>query len=160
MSWTEIGAVGELIGAIGLFISISFVAYEMKLKRKDEQAREFESVNLKTIDLNLTAAQSPSLSGALSKWWQQTHGMWGEVKEGLTEKGLDELFTIEEKTALSHYWFSMMVWLNLALSKEERNSYDSHQNRRGFLNILDYARLFGSTDNATFNRISEKFNQG
>ena len=96
MSWTEIGAIGELIGAIGLFISISFVAYEMKLKRKDEQAREFESVNLKTIDLNLTAAQSPSLSGALSTWWQQTNGMWGEVKEGLTEKGLDEIFTMEE----------------------------------------------------------------
>ena len=48
MSWTEIGAIGELIGAIGLFISILFVAYEMKLKRKDEQEREYESVNLKT----------------------------------------------------------------------------------------------------------------
>ena len=157
MSWTEIGAIGELIGAIGLFISILFVAYEMKLKRKDEQAREYESVNLKTIELNLVAAQSPSLSGALSKWWQQTDGMWGEVKEGLTEKGLDEIFTIEEKTALRHYWFSMMVWLNLALSKEERNSYDSNQNKSGFVNILNYARLFGSMDNVTFNRLSEKF---
>ena len=34
MSWTEIGAFGELIGAIGLFVSITFVAYEMKLKRQ------------------------------------------------------------------------------------------------------------------------------
>ena len=131
----------------------------MKLKRKGEQAREFESVNLKTIDLNLTAAQSPSLSGALSTWWQQTNGMWGEVKEGLTEKGLDEIFTMEEKTALRHYWFSMMVWLNLALSKEERNSYDSSQNRGGFVNILEYARLFGSLDHANFPRISERFQE-
>ena len=35
MSWTKVGAIGELIGAIRLFISISFVAYEIKLKRKD-----------------------------------------------------------------------------------------------------------------------------
>ena len=39
MSWTEIGAIGELIGAIGLFISILFVAYEMKLKRKEKMNR-------------------------------------------------------------------------------------------------------------------------
>jgi len=75
MSWTEIGAIGELIGAIGLFISISFVAYEMKLKRGDEQAREYESVRLKAIELNFATAQSPMLSDTLSKWWQQTDGM-------------------------------------------------------------------------------------
>ena len=157
MSWTEIGAIGELIGAIGLFVSILFVAYEMKLKRKDEQAREYESVNLKTIELNLVAAQSPSLSGALSKWWQQTDGMWGDVKEGMSESKIDELFDIEEKTVLRHYWFGMMMWLNLALSKEERNSFDSSHNKRGYINILSYARLFGSMDNVTFNRLSEKF---
>ena len=88
MSWTEIGAIGELIGAIGLFISILFVAYEMKLKRKDEQAREFESLNLKVIELNLVVAQSPSLSGALSKWWQQTDGMWGEIRAGINKETL------------------------------------------------------------------------
>ena len=80
MSWTEIGAFGELIGAIGLFVSSTFVAYEMKLKREDEKAREYESLTLKTIELNLIAAQSPSLSGALSKWWQQADGMWGKAK--------------------------------------------------------------------------------
>ena len=158
MSWTEIGAIGELIGAIGLFISILFVAYEMKLKRKDEQAREFESLNLKVIELNLVVAQSPSLSGALSKWWQQTDGMWGEVKEGMTKSIIDGLFSIEEKTALKHYWFSMMAWMNLALSKEERNSFDSNENRSGLVNILDYARLFGSMDNVDFDNISKKFN--
>ena len=158
MSWTEIGAIGELIGAIGLFISIFFVAYEMKLKRKDEQAREFESLNLKVIELNLVVAQSPSLSGALSKWWQQTDGMWGEVKEGMSKSIIDDLFSIEEKTALKHYWISMMAWMNLALSKEERNSFDSNENRSGLVNILDYARLFGSMDNVDFDNISKKFN--
>ena len=107
------------------FVSITFVAYEMKLKREDEKAREYESLTLKTIELNLTAAQSPSLSGALSKWWQKTDGMWGKVKHQITENEVDQIFCAEEKAALAHYWFSMMVWLNLALSKEERNSYDS-----------------------------------
>ena len=58
---------------------------------------------------------------------------------------------------MGHYWFSMMVWLNLALSKEERNSYDSSQNRGGFVNIVEYARLFGSMEHANFPRISERF---
>ena len=159
MSWTEIGAFGELIGAIGLFVSITFVACEMKLKREDEKAREYESLTLKTIELNLIAAQSPSLSGALSKWWQQTDGMWGKAKHQITEKEVDQIFSAEEKTALAHYWFSTMVWLNLALSKEERNSYDSSQNRGGFVNILEYARLFGSLDHANFPRISERFQE-
>ena len=47
MSWTEIGAIGELIGAIGLFISILFVAYEMKLKRGDEQATNTNKFSLR-----------------------------------------------------------------------------------------------------------------
>ena len=80
------------------------------------------------------------------------------VKEGMSESKIDELFDIEEKTVLRHYWFGMMMWLNLALSKEERNSFDSSHNKRGYVNILSYARLFGSMDNVTFNRLSEKFN--
>ena len=157
MSWLEIGAIGELIGALGLFVSITFVAYEMKLKREDEKAREYESLTLKTIELNLAAAQSSSLSMALSKWWQYTDGMWGEVQGSFTKEEVDQVFSAEEKAALRHYWFSMMVWLNLALSKEERNSYDSSHNRGGFVNILEYARLFGAMDHVNFQRISERF---
>jgi len=157
MSWLEIGAIGELIGALGLFVSITFVAYEMKLKREDEKAREYESLILKTIELNLTVAQSPSLSGALSKWWQHTDGMWGEVQGSFTKAEIDQTFDAEEKAALGHYWFSMMVWLNLALSKEERNSFDSSQNKASLKNILEYARLFGSIDHINLQRISERF---
>ena len=52
----------------------------------------------------------------------------------------------------------MMVWLNLALSKEERNSYDSSQNSGGFVNILEYARLSTAMDYVNFQRISKRFN--
>ena len=36
MSWLKIGASGELLGTLGLFVSITFVAYELKLKREKE----------------------------------------------------------------------------------------------------------------------------
>lgn len=39
MSWLEIGAIGELKGALGLFVSFTFVAYAMKLKREDDSPR-------------------------------------------------------------------------------------------------------------------------
>ena len=158
MSWTEIGAVGELVGAIGLFISISFVAYEMKLKRGDEQAREYESLRLKAIDLNFATAQSPMLSDALSKWWQQTDGMWGEIRAGFNKDTIDKLFQPEERTMMTHYWQSWILWLDLALAKEERHSFDSNKNKKGFSNVVEYARIFGAIDNANLDRLSEKFN--
>ena len=158
MSWTEIGAIGELIGAIGLFISISFVAYEMKLKRGDEQAREYESVRLKAIELNFETAQSPMLSDTLSKWWQQTDGMWGEIKAEISKDTIDKLFQPEERTMMKHYWSSWALWLDLALAKEERDSFDSSKNQKGFNNIVEYARIFGAIDNGNLDRLSEKFN--
>ncbi len=36
MSSLEIGAFGELIGTLGTFVPITYVAYEMKLKREKE----------------------------------------------------------------------------------------------------------------------------
>ena len=158
MSWTEIGAIGELIGAIGLFISISFVAYEMQLKRGDEQAREYESLRLKAIELNFATAQSPVLSDTLSKWWQQTDGMWGEIRAGINKETIDKLFQPEEKTMMKHYWQSWVLWLDLALAKEERHSFDSSNNRKGFSNIIEYARIFGAMDNGKLDRLSKQFN--
>ena len=158
MSWIEIGAIGELIGSIGLFISISFVAYEMKLKRGDEQAREYESVRLKAIELNFATAQSQMLSDTLSKWWQQTDGMWGEIKAEISKDTIDKLFQPEERTMMKHYWSSSVLWLDLALVKEERDSFDSSKNQKGFNNIVEYARIFGAIDNGNLDRLSEKFN--
>ena len=78
MSWLEIGAIGELIGALGLFVS-------WRNEAKMKKAREYESLTLKTIELNLAAAQSSSSSMA-TKWWQYTDGMWGEVQNSPRRK--------------------------------------------------------------------------
>ncbi len=113
----------------------------MKLKREDEKAREYESLTRKTIELNVSVAQLPSVSRALSKWWQHTDGMWGKVQSSFTKGESDQYSDADEKAALGHCWFSMMVWLNLALSKEGRNSFDSSQNKKAqgiSLNTRDY----------------------
>ena len=59
---------------------------------------------------------------------------------------------------MKHYWQSGVLWLDLALAKEERHSYDSSNNRKGFSNIIEYARIFGVMDNGNLDRLSKQFN--
>lgn len=53
MTINELGSLGEIIGAIGLFLSIGFVAYELRLKRGYERSREYETLLLEVIKMNL-----------------------------------------------------------------------------------------------------------
>ena len=120
MSWTEIGAIGELIGAIGLFISICFVAYEMRLRRKDEAARELEVIQTRAIELQSGVAYQPELNQALTKWHRFTEGHFKSLPNDVDKDILRAEFTDEEWNLLGHHFSAQAYWVDIFLSKIDR----------------------------------------
>ena len=157
MTINELGSLGEIIGAIGLFLSIGFVAYELRLKMGDERSREYETLLLEVIKMNLAVTQSVRLQEALTKWWRLTDGMWGPVEQDTDETCLNEVFSDEERTCLSHYWVCMSTFTELALMKGERQAYDAELNKDGFGNMVEYTKLFQAFGKAKQKHIDKVF---
>ena len=68
MTISELGSLGEVIGAFGLIVTIVFLAMGMRLKRQSEDNRDLEQVQVRALELQLGAAENPELSKVLSKW--------------------------------------------------------------------------------------------
>ena len=59
MTISELGSLGEVVGAFGLIVTIVFLAMEMRLKRQSEDNRDLEQVQVRALELQLGAAESP-----------------------------------------------------------------------------------------------------
>ena len=68
MTISELGSLGEVVGAIGLIVTLIFLAMEMRLKRQDESFRDIEQSQIRNQELNLAVATSPSLCAVMAKW--------------------------------------------------------------------------------------------
>ena len=67
MTISELGSLGEVIGAFGLIVTLIFLAMGMRLKRQSEDNRDLEQVQIRAQELNLAVATSPSLSAIKAK---------------------------------------------------------------------------------------------
>ena len=67
MTISELGSLGEAVGAFGLIVTIVFLAMESRFKRQSEDNRDLEQVQIRVQELNLAAATSPSLSAIKAK---------------------------------------------------------------------------------------------
>ena len=76
MTISELGSLGEVIGAFGLIVTLVFLAMEMRLKRQAEDNRDLEQVQIRALEIQLGAAESPELSKVLSKWNRLTGGIF------------------------------------------------------------------------------------
>ena len=60
MTISELGSLGEVVGAFGLIVTLVFLAMEMRLARQAEESRDLEQVQIRVQELNLAVATSPS----------------------------------------------------------------------------------------------------
>ena len=68
MTISELGSLGEVVGAFGLIVTLVFLAMEMRLKRQSEDNRDLEQVQIRALEIQLGTAESPELAKVLSKW--------------------------------------------------------------------------------------------
>ena len=68
MTISELGSLGEVIGAFGLIVTIVFLAMEMRMKRQDEIYRDIEHVAIRNQEINMLVAQSPQLHDVMTKF--------------------------------------------------------------------------------------------
>ena len=68
MTISELGSLGEVVGAFGLIVTLVFLAMEMRLKRQAEDNRDLEQVQVRGQEMLLAAAENSELSKVLSKW--------------------------------------------------------------------------------------------
>ena len=61
MTITELGSLGEVVGAFGLIVTLVFLAMEMRLTRQAEENRDLEQVQIRIQEFNLAVATSHSL---------------------------------------------------------------------------------------------------
>ena len=62
MNWEAVGAVGELIGAIGLFVSIFYLAVQVNQQNEITRAQFGFSLSQRLYDRFFKTAQDPKLS--------------------------------------------------------------------------------------------------
>ena len=57
MTISELGSLGEVVGAFGLIVTLVFLAMEMRLKRQAEDNRDLEQVQIRGQEMLLAAAE-------------------------------------------------------------------------------------------------------
>lgn len=65
MDWEAIGATAELLGAIGVIVSLFYLAYQIRRNSESVEAATALSISEATQQRLLVPAQSPELAGAI-----------------------------------------------------------------------------------------------
>ena len=85
MTISELGSLGEVVGAFGLIVTLVFLAMEMRLTRQAEESRDLEQVQIRVQELNLAVATSPSLSAIMANWAHQDSNLGPTDYESLAD---------------------------------------------------------------------------
>ncbi len=120
MTISELGSLGEVIGALGLIVTLVFLAMEMRLKRQDESFRDIELSQIRNQELNLAVATSPSLCAVMAKWNKLTGGHFQPLPPEVSESTISDLFTEEERAALVFYFYANAMNMEMVLAKLNR----------------------------------------
>ncbi len=120
MTISELGSLGEVIGALGLIVTLVFLAMEMRLKRQDESFRDIEQSQIRNQELNLAVATSPSLCAVMAKWNKLTGGHFQPLPPEVSESTISDLFTEEERAALVFYFYANAMNMEMVLAKLNR----------------------------------------
>ena len=62
MNWEAIGAVGEILGAIGVIITLGYLAIQIRQNTKVTKASTAQQMTDKWVTINLQLMQTPSVS--------------------------------------------------------------------------------------------------
>ena len=122
MTISELGSLGEVVGAFGLIVTLVFLAMEMRLKRQAEDNRDLEQVQIRALEIQLGAAESPELSKVLSKWNRLTGGIFLPLPPHIDHAALQDIFDEEELTTLNYYHLASAMNYEMILTKWERGA--------------------------------------
>ena len=120
MTISELGSLGEVIGALGLIVTLVFLAMEMRLKRQDESFRDIEQSQIRNQELNLAVATSPSLCAVMATWNKLTGGHLQPLPPEVSESTISDLFTEVERAALVFYFYANAMNMEMVLAKLNR----------------------------------------
>ena len=122
MTISELGSLGEVVGALGLIVTLVFLAMEMRLKRQAEDNRDVEQVQIRAFEIQLGVAENPELSKVLSKWNRLTGGIWLPLPPHIDNAALQDIFDEEELTTLNYYHLASAMNYEMTLTKWERGA--------------------------------------
>ena len=140
MTISELGSLGEVVGALGLIVTLVFLAVEMRLKRQAEDNKDLEQVQIQAFEIQLGAAENPELSKVLSKWNKLTGGIWLPLPPHIDHAALQDIFDEEELTTPNYYHFASAMNYEMALTKWERGAFPEES-------MKAYDAVFESTAN-------------
>jgi len=139
MHWDALGAVAELLGAIGVIASLFYVAAQIRRNSSALEAATNQAVSDSTQDRLLAAAQNPSLAAALANARNDFDGLSPTERVQLafftraTFRGIQNVFFQHQQGLLSEAaWGDYEVIIRNNLSRPdvpvwwptERDSYD------------------------------------
>ncbi|MBH73993.1 MAG: hypothetical protein CMM57_10145 [Rhodospirillaceae bacterium] len=158
MTISELGSLGEVIGAVELIVTLVFLAMEMRLKRKDESFRDIEQSQIRSQEFNLAVATSPSLCAVMAKWHKLTGGHFQPLPPEVSESTISDLFTEEERAALVFYFYANAMNFTMILAKFDRGSFPEANMRHHDSVVKEPSRYFTVFGNLTSpRRLGERF---
>ena len=128
------------MGALGLIVTLVFLAVEMRLKRQAEDNKDLEQVQIQAFEIQLGAAENPELSKVLSKWNKLTGGIWLPLPPHIDHAALQDIFDEEELTTPNYYHLASAMNYEMALTKWERGAFPEES-------MKAYDAVFESTAN-------------
>ena len=128
------------MGALGLIVTLVFLAVEMRLKRQAEDNKDLEQVQIQAFEIQLGAAENPELSKVLSKWNKLTGGIWLPLPPHIDHPALQDIFDEEELTTPNYYHLASAMNYEMALTKWERGAFPEES-------MKAYDAVFESTAN-------------
>ena len=120
MTISELGSLGEVVGALGLIVTLVFLGMEMRLKRQDESFRDIEKSQIRNQELNLAVATSPSLCAVMAKWNKLTGGHLQPLPPKVRESTISDLFNEEKRAKLVFYFYANAMNMEMVLAKLNR----------------------------------------
>jgi len=158
MTISELGSLGEAVGAFGLIVTIVFLAMEMRFKRQSEDNRDLEQVQIRVQELNLAAATSPSLSAIKAMLNKLTGGHFQPLPDSMTTERMKETFDERELTMLVHYWYAAALGNEIFLTKAERGTISDASMQVYDKALKETTRYLTVLGNVTIpRRISERY---
>ena len=97
MTISELGSLGEVVGAFGLIVTLVFLAIEMRMKRQDEMYSDVEKLMIRSQDLETLVAQNPALTKVMTKWNKLTGGHLQPLPKDITRETI-KLFSTKKNS--------------------------------------------------------------
>jgi hypothetical protein len=69
MNWDAIGAIGEVVGAVGVIVSLLYLALQIRQNSNVVRSATRQAISTTQVELGLRIGESPDLRVAMAKLW-------------------------------------------------------------------------------------------